>query len=161
MAKPPPPGGSPASSATWPLIIVKGPWDDRDIRFQARHIVFTKVHNAGFNCIAAQVLVMPEKWERSDALLATAVREIAFQTPPLRSLLPRRRPASAGDRRQPWHCRDHRQPAGGNSAPHPGHRAGQQGRRGEFASARYFVSALMATTEVPEASPPSSSCATR
>ncbi|NOX86936.1 MAG: aldehyde dehydrogenase [Chlorobi bacterium] len=39
-----------------PLIVVPGPWHKSDIRFQAENIVTAKVHNGGYNCVAAQVL---------------------------------------------------------------------------------------------------------
>jgi aldehyde dehydrogenase (NAD(P)+) len=64
-----------------PMIVVPGPWDEKDIRFQAENIVTTKLNNAGFNCIATQVLVLPESWDRSGALL-DAVRDIITQVPP-------------------------------------------------------------------------------
>jgi aldehyde dehydrogenase (NAD(P)+) len=70
-----------------PLIVVPGPWDDADIRFQAEHIVTTKLHNAGFNCIGTQVMVMPESWDRSADLL-NAVREIMGQVPPRKAYYP-------------------------------------------------------------------------
>ena len=70
-----------------PLIVVPGPWDEGDIRFQAEHIVTTKLHNAGFNCIGTQVLVMPENWDRGDALLS-AVRDIMGKTPPRKAYYP-------------------------------------------------------------------------
>ena len=70
-----------------PLIVVPGPWDDADIKFQAEHIATTKLHNAGFNCIGTQVLVMPETWDRSEALLA-AVREVMGQTPARKAYYP-------------------------------------------------------------------------
>jgi aldehyde dehydrogenase (NAD(P)+) len=53
-----------------PMIVVPGPWSTRDIRHQAEQIVSTKMHNSGYNCIAAQVLILPEGWEQADALLA-------------------------------------------------------------------------------------------
>ncbi|MFN2465043.1 MAG: aldehyde dehydrogenase family protein [Candidatus Dormibacteria bacterium] len=70
-----------------PLIVVPGPWDDADIRFQAEHIVTTKVHNAGFNCIGTQVVVLPDSWDRADALMA-AVRELMAEAPPRRAYYP-------------------------------------------------------------------------
>ncbi|MEA2684344.1 MAG: hypothetical protein QOK05_2672 [Chloroflexota bacterium] len=63
-----------------PLIVVPGPWDDADVRFQAEHIVTTKVHNAGFNCIGTQVLVLPESWAQADSLVS-AVREVLVKAP--------------------------------------------------------------------------------
>jgi aldehyde dehydrogenase (NAD(P)+) len=53
-----------------PTIVVPGPWSDADIAFQAENIATQKLHNDGFNCIAAQVLVVPADWERTPALLA-------------------------------------------------------------------------------------------
>ncbi len=58
-----------------PTIIVPGPWSDSDIAFQAEHVVTQKMHNGGFNCVASQVLVLPETWDKSakfmDALRKT------------------------------------------------------------------------------------------
>lgn len=51
------------------VIVVPGPWTARDIRFQAEHIASMKLHNSGFNCVSAQVLVLPDGWEHTDALL--------------------------------------------------------------------------------------------
>ncbi|MGH1352072.1 MAG: aldehyde dehydrogenase family protein [Methyloligellaceae bacterium] len=55
--------------AVCPTIVVPGPWSDKDLQFQAEHIASQKLHNSGFNCVACQVLVMPEKWDSSNALL--------------------------------------------------------------------------------------------
>jgi aldehyde dehydrogenase (NAD(P)+) len=63
-----------------PTIVVPGPWDDADIRFQAEHIATQKMHNGGFNCIAAQVLVMPEGWNQGPSLVDEVERVIA-ETP--------------------------------------------------------------------------------
>lgn len=52
-----------------PTIVVPGPWSDADIRFQAEHIVTQKMHNAGFNCIASQVLIIPAQWDKTQQLL--------------------------------------------------------------------------------------------
>jgi aldehyde dehydrogenase (NAD(P)+) len=63
-----------------PTIVVPGPWTDADVRFQAEHLVTQKLHNRGFNCVAAQVLVLPETWDRSDDLM-TGVRELMRTLP--------------------------------------------------------------------------------
>jgi aldehyde dehydrogenase (NAD(P)+) len=52
-----------------PVIVVPGPWTRRDLRFHAELIVSAKMHNCGFNCIAAQVVIVPEGWEHTEALL--------------------------------------------------------------------------------------------
>ena len=62
-----------------PIIVVPGNWSAADIRRQAENIATQKMHNAGFNCIAAQVLVLPKNWKHADALIAK-VREILTQT---------------------------------------------------------------------------------
>lgn len=52
-----------------PTFIVPGPWSDADFAYQAEHLATQKFHNAGFNCIASQVLVLPDGWEGSDRLV--------------------------------------------------------------------------------------------
>ena len=52
-----------------PTIVVPGPWTDADFRFQAEQIVTQKLHNDGFNCIAAQVLILPQDWDGTPKLL--------------------------------------------------------------------------------------------
>ena len=64
-----------------PIIVVPGPWDDRDLQFQAENIATIKLHNSGFNCVSGQVLVLPETWERSEQLLE-AVRYLMRELPP-------------------------------------------------------------------------------
>jgi len=49
--------------------VVPGPWSARDLRFNAEQIVSAKMHNGGFNCVAAQVVVVPDGWEHTDALI--------------------------------------------------------------------------------------------
>ncbi len=57
--------------AVCPTIVAPGPWNDADLCYQAEHIVTQKSHNGGFNCAAAQVLVLPEEWDRTADLLET------------------------------------------------------------------------------------------
>lgn len=52
-----------------PTIVVPGPWSDDDLRFQAAHVATQKMHNGGFNCIAAQVLVLHQEWPLKDRFL--------------------------------------------------------------------------------------------
>ncbi len=53
-----------------PTIVVPGDWSDADFRFQAENIATQKLHNAGFNCIASQVLIAPSQWDGTPKLLA-------------------------------------------------------------------------------------------
>ena len=64
-----------------PTIVVPGPWSVADIEYQAEHIVTQKTHNGGFNCVATQVLVLPEEWNQSNDLVSA-----------IRGLMKRRRP---------------------------------------------------------------------
>jgi aldehyde dehydrogenase (NAD(P)+) len=59
-----------------PTIVVPGQWSAADIRYQAEHIMSQKLHNHGFNCVACQVLVLPESWDQGEALLR-AMRAVA------------------------------------------------------------------------------------
>ena len=70
-----------------PLIVVPGPWTKADIRYQAENIVTAKLHNNGYNCVAAQVLVLPEKWDHSEALLEE-VRRLMKTIPPREPFYP-------------------------------------------------------------------------
>lgn len=64
-----------------PVIVVPGPWTAADIRFQAERIVSQKLHNGGFNCIAAQVLVLPNFWAQSSDLV-NEIRGLFRELPP-------------------------------------------------------------------------------
>jgi aldehyde dehydrogenase (NAD(P)+) len=64
-----------------PTIVVPGPWSAADIRYQAENIVTMKLHNGGCNCVASQVLILPEAWDRRADLL-DAVRSLLDSLPP-------------------------------------------------------------------------------
>ena len=63
-----------------PTIVLPGPWTPADIRFQAEHIATQKLHNTGCNCIASQVLILPQEWRLADDLL-TAVKDALASQP--------------------------------------------------------------------------------
>ncbi len=63
-----------------PCIVVPGDWSEPDLDFQAEHVASQKMHNGGFNCIASQVLVLPEAWEQHDAFMG-AVRQTFADLP--------------------------------------------------------------------------------
>ena len=52
-----------------PIIIHPGKWSTSDIKYQARKIVTAKLNNNGFNCVAAQVVVLPDGWGQTDTLI--------------------------------------------------------------------------------------------
>lgn len=52
-----------------PTIVVPGDWSRADLVFQADHVVTQKMNNSGFNCVAVQVLILPESWDLTDAFI--------------------------------------------------------------------------------------------
>jgi hypothetical protein len=70
-----------------PTIVVPGPWSAKELQFQAQSIVTQKLHNAGSNCIAAQVLIVPSGWNGTKPLLA-AVGHLMETLPVRRAYYP-------------------------------------------------------------------------
>jgi len=64
-----------------PTIVVPGPWSKADLKYQAENIATQKLHNGSFNCIASQILVLPEIWDFADDLLADVKKTISSVTP--------------------------------------------------------------------------------
>lgn len=60
-----------------PTIVVPGPWSKADLKFQAENIATQKLQNAGHNCIATQVLVMPKEWVGTEQFLHHVEDEIS------------------------------------------------------------------------------------
>ena len=63
--------------AVCPTIVVPGAWSKADIRFQAEQIATQKMHNSGFNCVACQVLVLPQGWDLADCLVEEIERVVS------------------------------------------------------------------------------------
>ncbi len=63
-----------------PVIVVPGPWSDPDIAFQAAHVATMKMHNAGANCISAQILITSADDARAPRFVA-AVRDALAAAP--------------------------------------------------------------------------------
>lgn len=70
-----------------PTIVVPGPWSEAELRYHAEHIASQKLTNAGFNCLAAQVLIMSEEWHQAPALL-DAIRAVFREVPQRPSYYP-------------------------------------------------------------------------
>ena len=51
-----------------PIIVHPGNWSRSEIKHQAKKIVTAKLNNSGFNCIAAQVIVLPKEWKHTQKL---------------------------------------------------------------------------------------------
>jgi acyl-CoA reductase-like NAD-dependent aldehyde dehydrogenase len=65
-----------------PTIALPGSWSAADIEFQANHVVTQRLHNNGYNCVAAQVVVLSKRWAQRDEFIA-AIRK-AFNDAPAR-----------------------------------------------------------------------------
>jgi hypothetical protein len=59
-----------------PMIVVPGRWSAADLRFQAEHVASMRLHNAGHNCVAGQVVVLSADWAQKDAFLAELRRAL-------------------------------------------------------------------------------------
>ena len=52
-----------------PVIVVPGRWTTAELLYQAEHVATMLVNNAGFNCLAARVVVTHAGWPQRDAFL--------------------------------------------------------------------------------------------
>lgn len=71
-----------------PCIVAPGPWSKADIRRQAGRICWQKLANAGHVCSATQILVVPDEWRHTDALLEE-IRRLMADLPPRQPYYPR------------------------------------------------------------------------
>src|SRR5512133_4066820 len=70
-----------------PVIVVPGPWSDRELAYQADSVAGMLVHNASFNCVAGKVLVTPRGWALRDRFLEL-VRGFLTRSPARRAWYP-------------------------------------------------------------------------
>ncbi len=63
-----------------PVIVVPGPWTEKEIAFQGEHLASTLVNNAGFNCNATRVIITHREWQHREALL-DSIGESLLATP--------------------------------------------------------------------------------
>ncbi|MFC4124041.1 aldehyde dehydrogenase family protein [Nocardia rhizosphaerae] len=52
-----------------PCIVVPGDWSAADLKFQAEHVATQRLHNGGYNCVAAQAVVISADWPLKDQFL--------------------------------------------------------------------------------------------
>tara|TARA_Y100001954_G_scaffold239292_1_gene312746 strand:+ start:9323 stop:11020 length:1698 start_codon:yes stop_codon:yes gene_type:complete len=70
-----------------PVFVVPGPWTDKELQFQARHIASMIVHNGSFNCNAAKVLLLPKDWNRLNDF-KNALRDVLKEMPQRKAYYP-------------------------------------------------------------------------
>ncbi|WP_336081925.1 aldehyde dehydrogenase family protein [Nocardia sp. SSK8] len=63
-----------------PTIVLPGTWSDADLAYQAEHIATQRLHNGGYNCVAAQAVIIAADWPQKAQFLA-ALR-VAFDRAP-------------------------------------------------------------------------------
>jgi len=63
-----------------PVIIVPGRWSVSELRYQAEHVATMLVNNAGFNCLAARVVVTHADWPQRDAFLGALTQALSHIT---------------------------------------------------------------------------------
>jgi acyl-CoA reductase-like NAD-dependent aldehyde dehydrogenase len=70
-----------------PVVILPGDWGSSDLRNQAEHVATQIVQNAGFNCNAAKVIVLPAAWPQKVAFMDT-LRHVLRERPSRPSYYP-------------------------------------------------------------------------
>jgi hypothetical protein len=60
-----------------PVIVVPGKWSTGELLYQAEHVATMLVNNAGFNCLAARVIVTHAGWPQRDAFLGALTQVLA------------------------------------------------------------------------------------
>jgi acyl-CoA reductase-like NAD-dependent aldehyde dehydrogenase len=63
-----------------PIIIVPGPYTDKEIRFQTEQIATAFTMNASFMCCTAKVLIMPKNWDGATKFIK-ALQEVCAEIP--------------------------------------------------------------------------------
>ncbi len=59
------------------IIVPEDGWSSENVDDVARNIVTQRLHNSGFNCIATQIVVIPEAWQRADEFVEAVRRHYA------------------------------------------------------------------------------------
>jgi hypothetical protein len=70
-----------------PVIVVPGPWSERDLQDQAEQIVTWLVANAGFGCLTPRVIIQHREWPLRDRLVE-AISEVLAAVPTRRAYYP-------------------------------------------------------------------------
>ena len=60
-----------------PILVVPGPYKEKELAFQAESIAGAVANNASFNCNAPKMLVTPQGWAGRDRLLTAIERALA------------------------------------------------------------------------------------
>ena len=81
-----------------PIIIVPGPWSQKDLDFHGLNLASSLCNNAGFNCVATRVVIQHEQWDQREDLLSSLQGALARSGGP-KAVLPGRRRSPEAFRR--------------------------------------------------------------
>lgn len=70
-----------------PVIVVPGPYSDKELRFQAEDAASYLIMNASFFCNAAKMLVLPAAWNSSDTFVK-GMQDVCAAVPPRQAYYP-------------------------------------------------------------------------
>ncbi|WP_162005244.1 aldehyde dehydrogenase family protein [Dictyobacter vulcani] len=70
-----------------PVIVVPGPWNQKDLAFQAEHIASMLANNAGYNCNATRVIIQHKDWSQRLPLLQQ-LRQVLSHLPTRKAYYP-------------------------------------------------------------------------
>ena len=59
------------------IVVPEDGWSAENVDDIARDIVTQRLHNSGFNCVATQIVVIPEAWQRADEFVEALRRRLA------------------------------------------------------------------------------------
>ena len=66
-----------------PVVVVPGRWSGSAIRHQAEHVATQVLLNAGHNCNAAEVLILPAAWPQRDEFMEALAEAMSSREPRL------------------------------------------------------------------------------
>ena len=67
--------------AVTPILVVPGDWNEKELKFQAKHVAASVTQNASFNCNAGKVLVVSKGWNLRERFLEAVHAELQQATP--------------------------------------------------------------------------------
>jgi hypothetical protein len=59
------------------VLVVPGPWSDKELDHHARQIASMLVYNCGFNCNGARLIVLAEGWKQRDTFMSLVKAKLA------------------------------------------------------------------------------------
>ena len=62
-----------------PVIVLPGQWDRREISYQAENVATQLLQNAGYNCTATKVVVLPEAWGQREEFMELVGDKLAYR----------------------------------------------------------------------------------